>query len=369
MPFYLWAIIAACTDRWLIAGCLIALGALLKGQEAVVIPVFLIWPLMGFRLGAMARWIIGFVLSAGIIVSPWIVPMRIVALLLIGMSLLIWPIVRLACNRKEKVRSLLTMRRLRWLMAVTFAATLWSVAWLLGGSFAWFKIGFVYGAEKFNTLEMGGASSLASIFQRRYHWQTDMPVGTLPMTHLPLTIGQLLIAIFALLLLLGCLAMRLAERRGDVHFLMAMAAPWIAYFAVFPKMHERYLLWGVIASCTAVAVGLGPTLLAIFFSLCSSIMSLYQILGDDNSNRFLTNISPTFGKNLQLFTRGTYPDIAWAILLAMLIWLYMSFHRQPRPIAPAQTNAAAEATSQKPRLHLSIFPVRMNRPSQTVRGR
>src|SRR5262245_21541247 len=39
-PFYLWAIVAACADRWILAGCIIAAGAMFKGQQLVAAPVF-----------------------------------------------------------------------------------------------------------------------------------------------------------------------------------------------------------------------------------------------------------------------------------------------------------------------------------------
>jgi hypothetical protein len=123
---------------------------------------------------------------------------------------------------------------------------------LIGGSFAWFEIAFVYGADKFTGLEVGGASSLAGILQNVYGWRADMPVETLKPLGIDATISHVMIASYAIILVLICFAMFVYERRHDVRFVLAMAAPWIVYFAIFPKMHERYLLWGGLLACAAV---------------------------------------------------------------------------------------------------------------------
>ena len=45
LPFYLFAALAASTKRWFLCGCLLAAGAMLKGQLLVVAPFFVLWPL------------------------------------------------------------------------------------------------------------------------------------------------------------------------------------------------------------------------------------------------------------------------------------------------------------------------------------
>jgi hypothetical protein len=219
----------------------------------------------------------------------------------------------------------------------------WFAAWVFGGSFNWFKIAFVYGAEKFRGLEVGGASCLASILQNRFGWNADMHAWTIPWLGIDLSISHLLICIYGVLLLLSCGAMHLAWRRSDKAFLIAMAAPWIVYFCVFPKMHERYLLWGAICACAAASIGLRTALLAMFFTLCQANMSLYQLLTSGNSRQFLTEISPTLGRSLHRFVGGTYPDSAWAILLAAGIWMYLSFLRLGRHLETAETRRHEES--------------------------
>ena len=51
LPFYLFAALAASKKRWFWCGCLLALGAMLKGQLLFVAPLFFLWPLW------QKRWI------------------------------------------------------------------------------------------------------------------------------------------------------------------------------------------------------------------------------------------------------------------------------------------------------------------------
>jgi hypothetical protein len=326
-PFYLWAMVAACANWWMLAGCIVAAGAMLKGQQLIAAPVFLVWPLLGLRFGAAARWVLGLTLTSALIVSPWIVPMRPIPIGFIAVLTMIGPAFWLIFRRSETSRLRFPARWLSWMVPAMLAVALWSSAWVFEGSFNWFRVAFAYGAEKYGALEVGGASSLASILQNRFGWHTDMHAWTVPWVGIDLTIDALMIAMYGVLLVVSCLAIRLSEIRKDKAFLLAMAAPWIVYFCVFPKMHERYLLWGAIAACAAASVGLGPALLAVFFSLCQTNMSLYQLLASGNSHQFLYEYSPTLGRSLRFFARGSYPGLAWAILLAAGIWLYLSFSR------------------------------------------
>src|SRR5205823_5080460 len=45
LPFYLFAALAALKNRWFVCGCLLAAGAMFKGQLLFVTPFFILWPL------------------------------------------------------------------------------------------------------------------------------------------------------------------------------------------------------------------------------------------------------------------------------------------------------------------------------------
>src|SRR6059036_1258522 len=72
LPFYLFAALAALKNRWFCCGCLLAVGAMLKGQLLFVAPFFVFWPLWQKRWSRALRVLAGFVATTALIVSPWL---------------------------------------------------------------------------------------------------------------------------------------------------------------------------------------------------------------------------------------------------------------------------------------------------------
>ena len=60
VPFFLFAVLAALKKRWFLCGCLLAAGAMLKGQLLLVVPFFVLWPLW------QKRWVRALRLLAGL---------------------------------------------------------------------------------------------------------------------------------------------------------------------------------------------------------------------------------------------------------------------------------------------------------------
>src|SRR5437762_10083549 len=73
LPFYLFAALAALKNRWFVCGCLLATGAMFKGQLLFVAPFFVLWPLWQIRWNRALRVLAGFVATAALIASPWLV--------------------------------------------------------------------------------------------------------------------------------------------------------------------------------------------------------------------------------------------------------------------------------------------------------
>jgi hypothetical protein len=71
-PMFLLAALLASLDLWFCAGFAVAVGAMLKGQQLAVAPIFVLWALVSWRLGAAARWCAGLVFGMAIIASPWL---------------------------------------------------------------------------------------------------------------------------------------------------------------------------------------------------------------------------------------------------------------------------------------------------------
>src|SRR5437763_2767572 len=86
LPFYLFAALAALKNRWFWCGCLVAAGAMLKGQLLFVAPFFVLWPLWQKRWNRALRVLAGFVATAALIASPWLLhtPAAWVALLAVA---------------------------------------------------------------------------------------------------------------------------------------------------------------------------------------------------------------------------------------------------------------------------------------------
>jgi hypothetical protein len=72
LPFYLFAALAASTKRWFLCGCLLAAGAMLKGQLLLVAPFFVLWPLWQKRWTRALRLLAGFASTTAVVVSPWL---------------------------------------------------------------------------------------------------------------------------------------------------------------------------------------------------------------------------------------------------------------------------------------------------------
>ena len=67
LPFYLFAALAALKNRWFWCGCLLAAGAMLKGQLLFVAPFFVLWPLWQKRWASALRVLAGFTATAALI--------------------------------------------------------------------------------------------------------------------------------------------------------------------------------------------------------------------------------------------------------------------------------------------------------------
>ncbi len=73
LPPFLAAALLASLDWWLAAGLVLGVGAMFKGQVLLGSPVLILWPVLSLRWGAAGRLVVGALLAAGLIVSPWLV--------------------------------------------------------------------------------------------------------------------------------------------------------------------------------------------------------------------------------------------------------------------------------------------------------
>jgi hypothetical protein len=395
VPFYLGAVYLACVNGWFWAGVLLAIGTMLKGQQLMVASVFILWPLFKGDWRAALRWIAGFVFGGAVIVAPWMlsrfdtasqIPHRVidwpailwvagcgVAVLLVALTrwinrrmlgvttgdlswtargavgvaalaLLIWPLLG-SSNRRLLPWTILpaillvvvTMFKYRRaalavLVCGVIAVAIFSTASTFRGSLSWYEIAWRYGADKFQGLEAGGTTSVAGIAALTYRNQADEIAVTLPWWKYDVTWKHLLMAVYVILMVVCAAAMAWKDRKSDRSFLLAMAAPWVMWFAFAPMMHERYLLFGAAAMATCIALGAGPTLLFLFMSFVSWMQGFNQILHwGDGWQRFFQDRWPGIGGTLREIFIGMIPGMGWAVALAAFIVLYLTLQRGQRP--------------------------------------
>ena len=302
LPFYLFAALAASKRRWFITGCLLAFGAMLKGQLLFVAPFFIFWPLWQKRWIEALRVLCGFALTTTLIVLPWLVQggaSWVVATTVIGA---VWAI--------------LLWRRPRY--AGTWGAGLTALALFIpgtiAGSYSWLRVGFLYGAEHYPYLYISTCYNLPSLLAARgWELKDTLFVCHLGMTDLSLNL-QWALRLFYLAALSVCAfgAARHARHR-DPRVLVAFATPWLVMFAVLGQMQERYLVWGGVVSALALGVSMRTAVVSLLLSLASTAMIAHVMLLDKK-------LAPTMP--LIDFLNNIRPYAPWLILAGVSVFFW-----------------------------------------------
>jgi hypothetical protein len=270
LPFYLFAALSALKNRWFCCGCLIAAGAMLKGQLLFVAPFFVLWPLWQKRWIAALRALAGFVATTALIVSPW---------------LLRTPAAWIAVSAVAVISSLFLLRYKLPHGAASLAGIIGCAVFVIGafagGSFAWLNIGFIYGTEHYPYLFISSCYNLPSLLSK-VGWSLKesflaMDFGSL---HLHLTLQWTLRLLYACALALCAHGLARNLRDRDPRVLIAIAAPWLLMFALLGQMHERYLMWGAVVSAVALGVSLRLSIIHFIISIASTAMIVQVMLVD-----------------------------------------------------------------------------------------
>ena len=270
LPFYLFAMLAALKNRWFWCGCLLAVGAMLKGQLMLVAPFFLLWPLAQRKWMRALDVLAGFGVTIALLVSPWLLT-NAYAWIIVGV---IGGAVAIGLRR-------LPLRQSGPWLACAIAVSVFVVGGLTGGSFAWLEIGLLYGSEHYPYLYISSCYNLPSILAdlgcslKEPFWSSQ--VGPL---YLAVNLQWTLRILYLVALGLCALGATRHQQRRDPRLLIALAAPWLAMFALLGQMHERYLMWGVVACAVAWAVSLRMILLNFILSAASTAMIVHVMLMD-----------------------------------------------------------------------------------------
>jgi hypothetical protein len=298
MPFFLFALLAACTDRWLLTGALLAIGVMLKGQLILVAPLFIFWPLFLRRWCAAADVLLTFATTIALITAPGTIGHG--AIFVAAAVATAWFLTR----GKTVAAAISPSLRVRIIIA-TGVAALFLCPPLFEGSYAWFKVGFTYGAAKFPDMVLG-AENLAAILQRNFGLHCDDIAFAVPALHIAITVKQLLSTAYFVTLILAARAAAHHSAGNDPRFLVAAVMPWLCFFALLTQMHERYLVWA--ACLSALWLAAGPAVAALHLLITTaSVLILIQ---------HMTATHPTALPTLTNLTRITSPALAWTVLIA-----------------------------------------------------
>jgi len=280
LPFYLFAALAALKNRWFWCGCLLAVGAMLKGQLLFVAPFFVFWPLWQKRWVPTLRVFAGFVVTIALIVSTW---------------LLRTPAAWIAVAAVANISLLLVLRYklphgAAWLAGIIGCAV-FVIGAFTGGSFAWLQVGFIYGTEHYPYLFISSCYNLPSLLSKvGWSLKDSFLSAHLGSLHMRITLQWTLRLLYLVALALCARGLARHLRDRDPRVLIAIAAPWLLMFALLGQMHERYLMWGAVVSAVALGVSVRLSIIHFILSGASTAMIVHVMLTDKKLEATLPTI-------------------------------------------------------------------------------
>jgi len=303
LPFYLFAALAALKNRWLLCGCLLAAGAMFKGQLLLVAPFFVLWPLWQKRWNRALGVLAGFTATAALIASPWLLRTSAawIALLVVAAASSL-----LLLQRRVPHRS-------AWISGIAGCAA-FVIAAFTGGSFAWLRVGFLYGSEHYPYLVISSCYNLPSLLSK-LGWSLKDPfwsahIGSLDFN---LTLQWTLRLLYLGALTVCAYGAARQVRDRDPRALIAITAPWLLMFALLGQMHERYLMWGAVISAVALGVSLRLSIIHFIISAASTAMIVHVMLID---KKFETTL---WAIDLLKHIRG-YASVLVLACVAVYLW-------------------------------------------------
>jgi hypothetical protein len=309
LPFYLFAAIAALKNRWFWCGCLLATGAMLKGQLLFIAPFFVLWPVWQKQWTSALRVLMGLVGTTALIVSPWLLRTPASWIAIASVAAISLPLLQ-----KYKVP-----HASAWLAGIIGCAV-FVMGVFTGGSFAWLQIGFIYGTEHYPYLFISSCYNLPSLLSK-VGWSLkdsflSAHFGSLHL-HVTLQWTLRLLYLAGLALCARGLARHLRDR--DPRALIAIAAPWLLMFALLGQMHERYLIWGAVVSAVALGVSVRLSIIHFIISIASTAMIVHVMLIDKKLQATLPAID--------LLKRiRPYGSIVVLACVAIYLWDTLSTH-------------------------------------------
>jgi hypothetical protein len=254
---------------------------------------------------------------------------------------------------------LVRIRNLPFVVAGAVGGGLLLSILLFHGGDGWLKCTFAYGLDHWPYMIQGLTSNIPAVLEQRFGWSHEAQdtAFTLPAIHRDwpallvnhqlwpavdwdISAKTLFDSIYIIFLILSGVAVGIQARRNDRRMLMALVTPWLLFFLIPVQIHERYLVFGAGAAACAIGADVGAFFLWLLLSLCSSVMLVNVLFhgrpnGIDEFGQNLNTLaprlfSPDSGQTISQTLAATHPDIAWALVVVALIFLYISIVPTPK---------------------------------------
>lgn len=369
-PFFLWTVVLACLNRWFGAGVLLAIGALMKGQQLIVAPLFILWPLFMGKPGAALRFVSGFGVAWGVVVSRWMLrdeATRLtdwaavawvmcvgiacvlfairrkfvshrwagVGLIVAAVLLVVWPFTFWRNHTHAAWLLLfvpaiaaawwLPLRKHVYLTAAAIGTALMLCPLLFTGDLTWWRLSFVYGGQKFPDLHQTSANTLGALLEARFGWKRLTDVITVWPGGPSMAIKTFLIALYSIGLTFAAAGLARHSIRPDRRFLVAVATPWMVAYAFIPQMHARYMLMPATVAAVLAGVSVGMVLLDLILIALAWMMTVHVIVSTDRQPPGLAAyIGEDYAQPVWRFIDRSQPDAAWVVIFIALIFVYLA---------------------------------------------
>jgi hypothetical protein len=217
---------------------------------------------------------------------------------------------------------------------------------VFNASTAWWDCGVRFGTEHWPSLEVGTPDNAPALLVGDFRWSNeklDEPAMTLaarkvlwawPAQPRVVPIGTLLRFIAGVGVLAASIGIGLQARGRDPRLLIAVVTPWVWCYCFTPQVQERYLVFAAGVACVCAGVSTGMLLIGIGLSVVAALSVLHVMMvavPPKAVAEFQARLGAEFprlfektGPKLSVLAAGTHPDIAWAVLLAAMIFLYFS---------------------------------------------
>ncbi|MGH8581136.1 MAG: hypothetical protein ACREVK_13815 [Gammaproteobacteria bacterium] len=347
VPFFLWALVFISLDCWLVAGVVIGVGAMFKGQQFLVAPLFVMTALFMGRPGAAGRWVAGLVLGLALVVWPWMLTHRFEPIVPEGATEAtmrdpaaplwnLWAIAWVGAVAAVFISLLVVSYVMRWpwraatpaLVAVAVGAAMFACVPMFDADLGWLRVGLLRGTEVFSNLYVAHAYNIPALLAQQFGFSNkgDLTYVVTTLAGHEVTLKQLMATIYFVTLVLCSAGAARHWRRNDPRTLVALIAPWLLLFTIVTQMHERYLLFAAAMSATLIAVRWPYVFMCVLLSFLSMCMTADTMLGASSRalRRGQLEGDMVSVEQFRMFLESVnaiFPGAAWAVVACCIVVL------------------------------------------------